>query len=415
MATFSYVARNPQGKLIQGRTEAATQAMVVKILKDQGLTPTSIQAAASAGADAKPKGRRQKLKRGGVKIEDLVLIARQLATMIRAGLALTEVLNILGEQVEKLVLRNVLRQVERDVQGGSSFYEALARHPRVFNQFFLSMVKAGEASGMLDTILDQVATYLEKSASIRRKVKSAIMYPACVSIFAVLIMIVIMWKVVPVFQEIFDQLGEDLPMLTKVVIAISEFIRDRWYIVGAALVGIVILFIQWGKTKTGRQRIDAAKLKLPVFGPLLLKVAIAKFSRSLGTLMRAGVNILGALEIVAKTAGNVIIEDAILKTKISIQGGESITKPLVDSGVFPPMVTRMIEVGERTGALENMLHKVAEYYEDQVDAAVAGLTSLIEPLLIMFLGVTIGAVVISMFLPLIQMLESVGKASKKGA
>jgi type IV pilus assembly protein PilC len=221
-----------------------------------------------------------------------------------------------------------------------------------------------------------------------------------------------MWKVVPVFEEIFDQLDEELPLLTQVVIAISNFIRDRWYIVLAGGVGIVVLFTQWGKTKVGRMRIDAMKLKLPVFGPLLLKVSVAKFSRSLGTLMRAGVNILGALEIVAKTAGNVVIEDAILKTKVSIQGGDSITKPLVDSGVFPPMVTRMIEVGERTGALESMLHKIAEYYEDQVDSAVAGLTSLIEPLLIMFLGVTIGGIVIAMFMPLFTMLEAVGKPAK---
>ena len=411
MASFTYVARNPQGKLVQGRTEAATQAMALKTLKDQGLVPTSIQTS-STGVEAKSKARKQKLKRGRTNIEDLVLIARQLATMIRAGLPLTEVLNILSEQVEKLVLRNTIRQIERDVQSGSSFYEALARHPKVFNQFFLSMVKAGEAAGMLDTILDQVAIYLEKSASIRRKVKSAIMYPAAVSIFAGIIMIVIMWKVVPVFEEIFDQLGEDLPIMTQIVIAISRFIRDRWYIVLAGSVGLIVLFVQWGKTKVGRQRIDAMKLKLPVFGPLLLKVAVAKFSRSLGTLMRAGVNILGALEIVAKTAGNVIIEDAVMKTKVSIQGGESITKPLVDSGVFPPMVTRMIEVGERTGALEGMLHKIAEYYEDQVDSAVAGLTSLIEPLLIMFLGVTIGGIVIAMFMPLFKMLEAVGKPSK---
>ena len=385
--------------------------MALKTLKDQGLVPTSIQTS-STGVETKSKARKQKLKRGRTNIEDLVLIARQLATMIRAGLPLTEVLNILGEQVEKLVLRNTIRQIERDVQSGSSFYEALARHPKVFNQFFLSMVKAGEAAGMLDTILDQVAIYLEKSASIRRKVKSAIMYPAAVSLFAGIIMIVIMWKVVPVFEEIFDQLGEELPIMTQIVIAISRFIRDRWYIVLAGSVGLIVLFVQWGKTKVGRQRIDAMKLKLPVFGPLLLKVAVAKFSRSLGTLMRAGVNILGALEIVAKTAGNVIIEDAILKTKVSIQGGDSITKPLVDSGVFPPMVTRMIEVGERTGALEGMLHKIAEYYEDQVDAAVAGLTSLIEPLLIMFLGVTIGGIVIAMFMPLFKMLEAIGKPSK---
>jgi type IV pilus assembly protein PilC len=412
MPYFTYVARNPQGKLVTGRTEAATQAMVVKILKDQGLTPTQIDTGAGILAEGQTKARKQKLRRGGTKIEDLVLISRQLATMIRAGLPLIEVLNILGEQVDKLILRNVLRQVEKDVQGGSSFFEALARHPKVFNQFFLSMVKAGEASGMLDTILDQVATYMEKSASIRRKVKAAIMYPAAVSVFAVLIMILIMWKVVPVFESIFSDLGEELPLPTKIVIAISRFVRDQWYIGIIGVVGCWFLYNQWSRTKTGRHQIDTIKLKLPVFGPLLLKVAIAKFSRSLGTLMRAGVNILGALEIVAKTAGNVVIEEAVLKTKLSIQGGESITKPLVEAGVFPPMVTRMIEVGERTGALESMLHKVAEYYEDQVDSAVSGLTSLIEPLLIVFLGFTIGTIVISMFLPLIKMIESVSSPKR---
>lgn len=414
MPYFTYVARNPQGKLITGRTEATTQAMVVKILKEQGLTPTKIEAGAGVlVGDAPAKSRRQRLKKGKATIEDLVLVSRQLATMIRAGLPLIEVLNILGEQVEKLVLRNTMNQIERDVQAGSSFYEALARHPRVFNQFFLSMVKAGEASGMLDTILDQVALYMEKSASIRRKVKAAVMYPAAVTIFAILIMILIMWKVVPVFEEIFDGLGQELPFLTQVVIAISRFVRDQWYIALAGLIGLVILVRQWGQTTSGRKTIDAWKLKMPIFGPLFLKVAIARFTRSLGTLMRAGVNILGALEIVAKTAGNVIVEDAIMKTKISIQGGDSITKPLVESGVFPPMVTRMIEVGERTGALENMLHKVAEYYEDQVDSAVAGLTSLIEPLLIVFLGVTIGTIVVSMFLPLIKMIEVVGSPQNK--
>jgi type IV pilus assembly protein PilC len=413
MPYYTYIARNPQGKMITGRTEAATQAMVVKILKDQGLTPTSIQVGGQVGADAKAQGRKEKVKRGRVTIDDLVLISRQLATMIRAGLPLVEVLNILGEQVEKLALKNVLRQVERDVQAGSSFFEALARHPRVFNSFFLSMVKAGEASGMLDTILDQVATYTEKSASIRRKVRAALMYPIAVTILATLIMIVIMWKVVPVFEDIFKELGDELPMLTQVVVAISRFIRDRWYVALGATIAIVLLVRWWYRTDTGRHKIDAFKLKMPIFGPLLLKVAIARFTRSLGTLMRAGVNILGALEIVAKTAGNVIIEDAVMKTKLSIQGGETITKPLVDSGVFPPMVTRMIEVGEKTGALENMLHKIAEYYEDQVDAAVSGLTSLIEPLLIVVLGVMIGTVVIAMFLPLIKMVETLS-TTKRG-
>jgi type IV pilus assembly protein PilC len=412
MPTFTYVARNPQGKVVTGRTEAATQGMVVKVLKDQGLTPTAIQLA-TAAAETRTAAKQQKLKRGRVTIDDLVLVSRQMATMIRAGLPLIEVLDILSDQVDKLSLRQVMRQIERDVQGGSSLYEAMARHPRVFNQFFLSMVKAGEASGMLDAILDQVAIYMEKAASIRRKVKSATMYPAAVSVFAVIIMTIIMWKVVPVFQEIFDGLGGQLPLLTSIVIACSKFVRERWYVVLVALIGIAIVIRQWSRTKTGRYQIDKFKLTMPIFGPLLLKVAIARFTRSLGTLLRAGVNILGALEITAKTAGNVVIEDAVNRTRLSIQGGESITKPLVESGVFPPMVTRMIEVGERTGAMENMLHKIAEYYEDQVDAAVSGLTSLIEPLLIIVLGSIIGVIVISMFLPLIKMLELVQQSGRQ--
>jgi type IV pilus assembly protein PilC len=413
MPFFTYVARNNQGKLITGRTEAATQAMVVKQLRDAGLTPTQIDTAGAGAASAAKKARRQRLKGGSVRLEDLVLVSRQLATMIRAGLPLIEVLNIMGEQVDKLALRNCITQVERDVKNGSSLYEAMAKHPRVFNQFFLSMIKAGEASGMLDTILDQVATYMEKTASILRKVKSAIMYPTIVTIFAMLIMVLIMWKVVPVFEEIFDGLGTTLPVPTQIVIGISRFFRNQWYIILGTAISLGIIFRQWTATKTGRRTWDAIKLHIPIFGELFLKLSVSRFTRTLGTLMRAGVNILGALDIVAKTAGNSVIEEVVVKTKHSIQAGETLTKPLAESEIFPPMVTRMIEVGERTGALENMLGKVAEYYEDQVDTMVAGLTSLIEPLLIMFLGIVVGTVVISMFMPLVKMLETIQNPPKK--
>jgi type IV pilus assembly protein PilC len=278
----------------------------------------------------------------------------------------------------------------------------------VFSTFFVSMVRAGEASGMLDTILDQVAVYLEKMASLQRKVKSAIIYPAVVSVVAIGITVFLMLKVVPVFKEIFDGFGAELPLPTKLTIMISDFLANQYILLALIIVGVAVGLWQWGKTRTGRWRIDMVKLHAPIFGPILLKVAIAKFTRTLGVLIRSGVNILTALDITAKTASNVVIEDAVLKTKVSIQSGESISKPLVDSGVFPPMVTRMIDVGERTGALESMLGKIADFYEDQVDAAVAGLTSLIEPLLICFLGVVVGFIVISMFLPLIKMLEHIG-------
>ncbi|MBN1478439.1 type II secretion system F family protein [Candidatus Sumerlaeota bacterium] len=401
MPTFQYVARDPGGRSITGSHDAADPAVVARFLRDKGLTPTTIE-------EIRSRRRRRKLKRGKIKIDDLVIVSRQLATMIRAGLPLLEVLNILGEQVEKLTMKDVLGKVERDVQGGSSLTEALAKHPQAFSQFFVSMVRAGEASGMLDTILDQVAIYLEKVASIQRKVKSAVIYPAVVSVVAIGITAFLMVKVVPVFKDIFDGFGAKLPLTTAWTIAISDFMRDHYILLALLVGGIAFGLWQWGKTRTGRWRIDSFKLVMPVFGPIFLKVAIAKFSRTLGVLMRSGVNILSALDITAKTAGNVVIEDAVLRTKSSIQSGESIAKPLTDSGVFPPMVTRMIDVGERTGALDPMLNKIADFYEDQVDAAVAGLTSLIEPLLICFLGVVVGFIVISMFLPLIRMLDHIG-------
>jgi type IV pilus assembly protein PilC len=401
MPTFQYVARDPGGRSISGSHDAADPAVVARFLRDKGLTPTTIE-------EIRSRRRRRKLKRGRIKIDDLVIVSRQLATMIRAGLPLLEVLNILGEQVEKVTMKDVLGKVERDVQGGASLTEALAKHTQAFNQFFVSMVRAGEASGMLDTILDQVAIYLEKVASIQRKVKSAVVYPAVVSVVAIGITTFLMVKVVPVFRDIFDGFGAKLPLTTAWTIAISDFMREHYIILTLVIAGIVVGLWQWGKTRTGRWRLDTFKLVMPVFGPIFLKVAIAKFSRTLGVLMRSGVNILSALDITAKTAGNVVIEDAVLRTKTSIQSGESIAKPLTDSGVFPPMVTRMIDVGERTGALDPMLNKIADFYEDQVDAAVAGLTSLIEPLLICFLGVVVGFIVISMFLPLIRMLDHIG-------
>ncbi|NUP90673.1 MAG: type II secretion system F family protein [Candidatus Sumerlaeia bacterium] len=399
MPTFQYVARDASGRSITGTQEAPSPSAVVRLLREKSLTPTTIEEVRGRAV------RKRKLKRGRIKIEDLVIVSRQLATMIRAGLPLLEVLNILGEQVEKVTMRDILNKIEKDVQGGSSLTEAMVKHPQAFNQFFVSMVRAGEASGMLDTILDQVATYLEKLASLQRKVKSAVVYPAVVSVVAVGITIFLMVKVVPVFKDIFEGFDAQLPTVTAITITISDAIRDHYIMLFLATVGIAIGLHYWGKTKTGRWRIDSTKLVMPIFGPIFLKVGIAKFTRTLGVLLRSGVNILSALEITGRTAGNVVIEEAIAKTKASIQSGESIAKPLADCGVFPPMVTRMIDVGERTGALESMLTKIADFYEDQVDATVAGLTSLIEPLLICFLGVVVGFIVISMFLPLITMLD----------
>ena len=404
MSVFQYAARNPQGKVITGSIEAGSQAMVVKQLREQGLTPTTIQEGALGGAVTR---RKTGGKSGRIRLDDLVVFSRQFATMIRAGLPLIEVLNILSEQAEKAAMRDVLKQIEKDVEAGSSLTEAMNKHIRVFNTFFVSMVKAGEAAGMLASILDQIAVYLEKLASLQRKVKSAVIYPSVVATAATIITIFLLTAVVPTFKSIFSDLGGELPFPTKIVIFASELILKYYLIIGVILIVLVVGLLQWKKTDAGRHAVDRLKLRLPIFGPLFLKVSISKFSRTLSTLIKSGVNILAALDIVAATAGNSIVEDAILKTKVSIQSGESISKPLTESNIFPPMVTRMVDVGERVGSLESMLSKIADFYEDQVDATVSALTSLIEPLLIIFLGVVVGFIVIAMFMPLFKMIQYV--------
>lgn len=401
MPIYQYMARATDGRVVSGTAEAGDQASVVRMLREKGLVPTQIRI--GAASKAKKKGKR--LKGGRVKLDDLVVFSQQMAVMIRAGLPLIEVLDILAEQTERQRLADVVRKVERDVEGGSSLTEAMQKHARVFSMFFISMVRAGEASGMLDTILDQVAAYLERIASLQRKIKSATMYPATVSVVAATITVFLLVKVVPVFEDIFRDLKGTLPLPTRVTLMISKFLQHQWYIILFAILGLWIFLWQFGKTKTGRLKIDQFKLKMPVFGQLFLKSSIAKFARTLSTLIRSGVNILYALEIVGKTVGNAVLEDAVAKTRLSIQSGESITKPLIDCGVFPPMVTRMVDVGERTGALESMLTKIADFYEDQVNTMVNGLTSLIEPLLIVFLGVVVGFIVISMFMPMFTMIS----------
>ncbi len=405
MPVFQYVARASDGRTVNGTTEASDQGTVVRMLREKGLTPTQIKA--TKAAKAKRKGSKQ--KGGRVKLDDMVVLSQQMAVMIRAGLPLIEVLNILAEQTERRSLANVMRQIERDVEAGLSLTEAMAKHPNVFNQFYLSMVRAGEASGMLDTILDQVASYMERVASLQRKIKSATMYPATVTIVAIGITIFLLVKVVPVFQGIFESLGGELPWPTAITVAISNVLQQQWWLLLLIVIGTWVFLHQWGKTRTGRFAIDTFKLRMPIFGALMLKSSVAKFCRTLGTLIRSGVNILYALEITAKTANNAVIENAVMKTRASIQAGESLTKPLVDADVFPPMVTRMIDVGERTGALEGMLVKIADFYEDQVNSMVAGLTSLIEPLLIVGLGLVVGFIVISMFLPMFKMIELVSE------
>lgn len=407
MPTYQYIARDNRGQTLRGQVEAQNQSAVARMLRDQGLIPTAIEI---GGASSGRKNQREAGRGGKIKLEDLVILTRQYATMIRAGLPMIEVLNILSEQTEKRALKLVMKQIERDVETGSSLTEAMVKHPNVFNQFYLSMIMAGEAAGMLDSILDQIALYLEKVASIQRKVKSAVMYPAVVSVVAIGITVFLMLQVVPIFSEMFNDMGGKLPLPTRITIGISEFLKQNFLLALGGVVVIIVALVMASKHPKGRRALDQFKLKMPIFGPLFMKVAVARFTRTLGTLIRSGVNILNALDIVARTAGNTIIEEAVIKTRASIQSGESISTPLRESDVFPPMVVRMIDVGERTGALESMLTKIADFYEDQVDTAVSGLTSMIEPLLIVFLGVVVGFIVISMFMPMFKMIDLVSEA-----
>lgn len=378
-----------------GSIEVATESAGVAMLKEKGLLVTSIKPAKVKAA--KRSGRRRR-----VGIDDLVIFCRQLATIVNAGLPLIEGLNILGEQMENPTFRKVVKQIEKDVEGGETLTESLARHPKIFSSLFVNLVKAGEASGMLDEILAQLALYLEKASSLQRKVKAAMIYPSVVMTVAVAVVIILMVFVIPVFEKIFQGFGAKLPTPTLVLLAISHFIRDYWYVLIGIIFAVGFLFNRYLKNERGRYQFDALLLRLPILGSLFRKVAIAKFSRTFSTLLRAGVNILVALEIVAKTAGNKVVERAIDNMRSSIKEGESIAGPLKESGVFPPMVTRMIDIGERTGALDEMLTKIADFYEDQVDTAVAGLTQMLEPFILVFLGVIVGGILIAMYMPMFK-------------
>lgn len=400
MSTFKYYAKDSSGKTLSGIIDAVSQTAAAEILHKQDLIVISIEPI---------KYKLVKLRDKKIKLDDLVVFSRQLATMIDAGIPLVQALGILSEQVENVNLKKVINLVRQDIEAGVSFCDALAKHPSVFSELFINMSKAGEASGMLDEVLDRVASYLEKTAALSRKIRSSLVYPVVVVTMAILITAVILLKVVPTFKGIFELLGGQLPLPTRVLIGISELLRKYFLL----LVGILIiaggLFKKYINTEKGRHNFDVQKLKIPVIGPLFKKVALAKFSRTFATLVKSGVSALSALDIVAKTAGNKAIEKVVLDTRDSVRDGEPISQPLSKSAVFPPMVCRMIAVGEQTGQLEKMLSKIADFYEEQVDIAVTGLTSMIEPIVIAFLGIIIGGIVISLFLPVFKITELIGR------
>ena len=403
MARFKYLVKDKEGKTLKGSIEADSSSNAVQSLRSQGLILVSL-VEEKKGALSVNSFKPDFLRKKSVKMDDLVIFARQLATMVNAGIPLVNALDILGEQIEEPFFKEVVFKVRDGVETGSSLSEALARHPHVFSNLFVNMVRAGESSGMLDDILDRVALYLEKTSALRRKVRSALVYPAAVSVMALAITVFLLVKVIPIFEEIYAGFsGAELPTPTRILVNVSRAMRSYFYVVLGAGTALIFLIGRIIKTKKGRLKFDRIKLNLPVFGVLVRKVAVGKFTRTLSTLVKSGVPILSALEIVSKTADNLVVENAVEKVRSNVREGESIAEPLSRSGVFPPMVVRMISVGEQTGELEKMLSKIADFYDEQVDAAVSGLTSLIEPLIIAFLGIVVGGIVICMFLPILKL------------
>lgn len=395
MNSYKYSAKDKNGQTISGTVQAASEAEVADILHKKEMVVFSVEFAKTSKVNLKKSDQK-------IKLDDLVIFSRQLATMIDAGIPLVNALGILAEQIENKGLRGIVDVVRQDIEAGMSFCDGLAKHPVVFSDLFVNMVKAGEASGMLNEILDRLATFMEKQAALNRKIISSLVYPAVVVSMAILITAVLLIKVVPTFKGIFDSLGGTLPLPTQVLIFASDLLRKYFLFLLLLLGGGIYVFKRCLKTQKGRYRFDRFTLKVPVFGPLLRKLALAKFSRTFSTLVKSGVSVLSALDIVSKTSGNKVVEEAVINCSKSVRNGEPISRPLAKSGVFPPMVTRMISVGEQTGQLEKMLSKIADFYDDQVDAAAGALTSLIEPLVIAFLGIVIGGIVIALFLPIFK-------------
>lgn len=397
MPNFKYVAKNQQGKTVSAILKSKDKTSLMDLLRKRGLIIISIEEARERGFRGATKVK--------VKMDDLVVFSRQLATMVDSGIPLVQALDVLAEQIQKPGFRGVVASLRDNIETGSSLSEALSRHPQIFSVLFVNMVRAGESSGMLDDILERLADYLEKTSALQRKVKSSFIYPAMVVSMAIIITSILIFKVVPTFKGIFDTLGGELPMITQMLIGVSNLARSGLPFLLAGLFLLGFIFTRVIRTEKGRMRFDRTMLRLPILGILLRKVAIARFSRTLSTLVKSGVPILSSLEIVSKTSGNKVIEVAVDQVRTSIREGENIADPLAKSGVFPPMVTRMIGVGEQTGELEKMLSKVADFYENEVDTAVSGLTSLIEPIIIVFLGVVVGGIVAAMFLPIFKITQ----------
>jgi type IV pilus assembly protein PilC len=400
MAAFAYSAINALGVESTGQLTASDLGAAREQLRQRGLRPIALS---EVGEGRSTGGRRKKVKQ-----RSLQVFSRQFATMIDAGLNVVSSLVILEQQTEDNALSEVIREVRSDVEGGMLLSQAMARHPKVFDRLYIAMVEAGEAAGILDKVLDRVALQIEKEMKIKRRVKGAMIYPIVVLTFAVLVLIGMLLFLVPVFENVFKDLGGDLPALTQVVVLASDAVRGYWFILFPAIGGSIYGFRRWKRTPAGRQVWDRFKLRAPAgIGKVVLKVTMARFSRTLATLVAAGVDIIKALEISGQTAGNWVIESALADVRARVHQGVPIAQPLIENPVFPPLVAQMVKIGEETGELERMLDKIADFYEDEVDTSIQALTSIIEPLMMIGVGVIVGIIVIAMYLPMFKLLQLV--------
>jgi type IV pilus assembly protein PilC len=405
MPTFAYAGRTRAGQTVSGeRTADSMDAAVAALRRDQIMVTRITPANEKEKADGSAKRKAGKLGKR-VKTKNLAVFTRQFSVMIDAGLPLVQCLDILGGQEEDVNFAAVILNTRADVEAGASLADAMRKHPKTFDPLFTNMIAAGEAGGILDTILKRLATYIEKDVKLRGQVKSAMIYPIAVMVIATLVVGVILWKVIPTFAALFSGLGAELPLPTRIVIAMSNNLVRFFPFVFVGLGALAYVFNRYYATANGRRVVDATMLKAPVLGLILRKIAVARFCRTLSTLISSGVPILDGLEITAKTSGNSVVEDAVMVTRKSIERGETISVPLKATSVFPAMVTQMIGVGEATGALDTMLAKIADFYEEEVDAAVAGLLTLLEPIMIAILGVVVGGIVIAMYMPIFDLIS----------
>jgi type IV pilus assembly protein PilC len=402
MPVYAWVAQTKKGRKLKGEIDAATEAIALSQLKKRNFTVKKLK--------LKPKDIFENISflKPKVTKKDLVVFTRQFSTMIDAGLPLVQGLTILAEQSENPTFKAILKEITKDVEGGSTLAEAMKKHPKVFDALFVNLVAAGEVGGILDTILRRLAQFIEKAEKLKSQIKGAMTYPVVVMAIAILVIAVILVFVIPVFEDMFKSFGSALPAPTQIVVSMSRFMKGNIHWVIIALVALIYGFKRYKDTASGKKQTDSLFLKLPVFGGLLKKTAVARFTRTLGTMISSGVPILDALEIVAKTAGNVVIEEIIYEVRGSIAEGQTIAEPLSENDIFPGMVIQMIAVGEATGALDSMLEKIADFYDEEVDQAVAALTSMLEPLLMLFLGGSIGGLVIAMYLPIFGMAAAMG-------